>query len=123
MSGPKERETFVPLPMAGDPAGKDQPVGPSGPLRIVYIRYRDPAPLEFPGVSGMMAGPIFHAAGVLLREDDEFVALGEVAFGAENAAFCDRFGAGLFPAYRHILTIPKETILDRRTFDIELSVR
>ena len=113
------RDTLVPLPMAGDPTRTDAPRLAQGPIQIVYVRYRDPAPLEFPGVAGLMPGPVFHAAGVLLREDDAFLALGEVAFGEENGPFTQRFGPDLFPAYRHVLTIPKETILDRRTFRLE----
>ncbi len=112
-------DTFVPLPMAGDPARTGAPLLAQGPIQIVYVRYRDPAPLEFPGVAGLMPGPIFHAAGVLLREDEGFLALGEIAFGEENGPFTQRFGSDLFPAYRHVLTIPKETILDRRTFLLE----
>ncbi len=119
MTAGQEPDTLVPLPMAGDPTRADaSPLAP-GPLLIVYVRYRDPAPLEFPGVAGLMPGPIFHAAGILLREDEGFLALGEVAFGEENRPFTVRFGADLFPAYRHVLTIPKETILDRRTFPLE----
>ncbi len=119
MTAGREADTLVPLPMVGDPTRADDSPLARGPLLIVYVRYRDPAPLEFPGVAGLMPGPIFHAAGVLLREDEGFLALGEVAFGEENGPFTLRFGADLFPAYRHVLTIPKETILDRRTFQVE----
>ena len=104
--------------MAGDPTGSNPPRPPGEPIEIVYVRYRDPAPLEFPGTVGLIPGPIFHAAGVLLREDEGFLALGEVALAGENGSFAQRFGPDLFPAYRHVLTIPKETILDRRTFVI-----
>lgn len=121
MTQPRERETFVPLPMAGEPQYASPPVFAAGAIQVVYVRYRDPAPLEFPGVAGLMPGPIFHAAGVLLREDEEFLALGEVAFAEENGSFTQRFGSDLFPAYRHVLTIPKETILERRTFALEES--
>ena len=83
-------------------------------VRVVYVRYRDPNPLEFPNRPERLPGPIFHAAGVLLREDDEFLALGEVAFAEENPPMVQRYGADLFPAYRNILTIPKATIVERR---------
>jgi hypothetical protein len=107
---------FVPLPMHAPPAeGAATPKG-SGTreVRVVYVRYHDPNPLEFPNRPERLPGPIFHAAGVLLREDDEFLALGEVAFAEENPPMVQRYGADLFPAYRNVLTIPKATIVERR---------
>ena len=100
---------FVPISMAGGPAPAEA-IRP----RVVYVKYRAPAPLEFPGVQGILPGPVFHVAGVLLREDDEFLALGEVAFAAENPEYARRFGKDMFPAFRHILTIPKASILERK---------
>lgn len=109
---------FVPLPMAGS----DRPNPGTGPaertLWVVYVKYRDPAPLEFPGIAGIMPGPVFHAAGVMLREDEEYLALGELALAEENRPYITRFGADMFPAYRHVLTIPKAAILERRTFQL-----
>ncbi len=87
---------------------------PPPTVRVVYLRYRDPNPLEFPDRPERLAGPVFHAAGVLLREDDEFLALGEVAFALENPPFVERYGVDLFPAYRNILTVPKAAVLERR---------
>lgn len=116
MTPSEKPPVFVPLPMAGG-ENHDEPTGPdSSGLVVVYVKYRDPAPLEFPGVAGRMAGPVFHAAGVVLREDEEYLALGEVALGEENRPFLKRFGPDMFPAYRHVLTIPKGTILERRSF-------
>lgn len=114
---PEGREPFVPLPIAGEPGtgGSSAEPPPVPPIEVVYVRYRDPDPLEFPGEPGRLAGPVFHAAGVLLREDAEHLALGEIAFAAENPAYVRRFGADLFPSYRHVLTIPKASILERRT--------
>lgn len=115
------RPPFVPLPMAGDaPASAPGPTPPtgSGPLRVAYVRYRDPTPLEFPDRPERMAGPIFHAAGVVLREDDEFLALGEVALAAENPDLARRYGADLFPAYRNVLTVPKAAIVERRDLEV-----
>jgi hypothetical protein len=93
---------------------------PTGPtprqVRVVYVRYRDPNPLEFPDRPERLPGPIFHAAGVVLREDDEFLALGEIAFAEENPPMVQRYGADLFPAYRNVLTIPKVTIVERHDF-------
>jgi hypothetical protein len=106
----------VPLPMhAPGAAEAAEPKGPSPPaVRVVYIRYRDPNPLEFPDRPERLPGPVFHAAGVLLREDDEFLALGEVAFAEENPPMVQRYGVDLFPAYRNVLTVPKATIVERR---------
>jgi hypothetical protein len=110
------RGPFVPLPMHSS-AGAGT-AGAQGSerreVRVVYVRYRDPNPLEFPDRPERLPGPIFRAAGVLLREDDEFLALGEIAFAEENPELMSRYGADLFPAYRNILTIPKASIVERR---------
>lgn len=108
----------MPLPMhapvsEGASGAKESP---GREVRVVYVRYRDPNPLEFPDRPERLPGPIFHAAGVLLREDDEFLALGEIAFAGENPPLVQRYGVDLFPAYRNILTIPKATIVERRDF-------
>ena len=119
---PDSPPVFVPLPMAGEPR-PDAPVAGDAArpaVRIVYLRYRDPRPLEFPDRPGKLGGPIFHAAGVLLREDDAFVALGEVAFAEENAALVQRYGRDLFPAYRNILTVPKAAIVARLDVSVDL---
>lgn len=107
---------FVPLPMAAPTQkGTDELTGSrTREIRVVYICYRDPNPLEFPDRPERMPGPTFHAAGVVLREDDEFLALGEIAFAEENAPLVGRYGVDLFPAYRNVLTIPKAAIVERR---------
>ena len=104
---------FVPLPMHGSP-----PHRAARAIRLVYVVYRPPEALEFPGVQGTLPGPVFHAAGVLLREDEEHLALGEVAFPEENPEYVQRFGKALFPAFRHILTLPKSVILQRKDFPL-----
>ncbi len=115
------RGPFVPLPMHSDAEGNRAPgvpgAEPSHGLRVVYVRYRDPNPLEFPDRPEKLPGPIFHAAGVLLREDEEFLALGEIALAEENPLLVQRYGVDLFPAYRNVLTIPKATIVQRRDFE------
>ncbi len=116
MTDPEERRPFVPLPMAGAPSPTAPPSG--SPLIVVYVRYRDPDPLEFAGVKGILAGPVFHAAGVLQREDDEFIALGEIARPGENPEYVARFGKDMFPAYRNVLTIPKVAIVERRDMPV-----
>ena len=111
------RGPFVPLPMhpgAAPPPSPGRDGTPAREVRVVYVSYRDPNPLEFPDRAERFAGPVFHAAGVLLREDEEFLALGEVAFAEENPSLVQRYGRDLFPAYRHVLTIPKATIVQRR---------
>ncbi len=116
------RTPFVPLPMSspGGTGTDERPDGLGGTeVRVVYLRYRDPTPLEFPDRPERLPGPVFHAAGILLREDEEFVAIGEVAFAEENAPLAARYGRDLFPAYRNVLTVPKAAILERH----ELSIR
>jgi hypothetical protein len=109
-------DPFVRLPML--PKGAESETIPKRPetreVRVVYVRYRDPNPLEFPDRPERLAGPIFYAAGVLLREDEKFLALGEIAFAEENPLLVQRYGVDLFPAYRNILTIPKGAIVERR---------
>ncbi len=120
MSDDPRRGPFLPLPMVSDPAPAAEGTLPSPParaIRVVYVRYRDPNPLEFPDRPEKLPGPLFHAAGVLLREDDEFLALGEIALAEENRPFARRYGPDLFPAYRHVLTIPKAAIVDRRDLE------
>jgi hypothetical protein len=109
-------DPFVPLPMVPprDPPSSRGVEPRDRDVVMVYVRYRDPTPLEFPGRSERLPGPIFHAAGVLVREDDRFLALGEIAFADENSALVQRYGVDLFPAYRNILTIPKDAIVERR---------
>ena len=120
------RVPFVPLPMApgrsADPAAESSASVPRE-IRVVYVRYRDPAPLEFPDRPERLPGPVFHAAGILLREDDEFLALGEVALSEENTALVGRYGRDLFPAYRNVLTIPKPAIQERREITVRSSPR
>ena len=119
MTDEEGRGPFVPLPLARPTGTPDAPeVRRLPPVELVYVRYRDPQPLEFPGTIGMLPGPVCHAGGIRLREDEEFLALGEVAFAPENEAYVRRFGVDLFPSYRHILTIPKASILERRSFPI-----
>ena len=111
---------FQPLPMREMPRpGAADPPAPPPTVTVVYVRYRDPTPLEFPDRPERLPGPVFHAAGIRLREDEEFLALGEVAWAEENRPLASRYGADLFPAYRNVLTIPKAAILERR--DVPLS--
>ena len=110
MSDPEGPEpVIVPPPVQGE----GPPAPPSRPVRVVYLRYRDPSSLEFPERPGPLTGPIFHAAGVLLREDEQFLALGEIAYAQENEPLAHRYGGDLFPAYRNILTIPQASIVER----------
>ena len=116
----ESREPFVPLPMRSGEVRAATP-DPSGgaarpPLVVVYVRYRDPSALEFPDRPERLPGPVFHAAGILLREDEDHLALGEIAFGADNAEYAARYGRDLFPAYRNVLTLPKRSILERRDY-------
>lgn len=115
------RVPFVPLPMSPSPGSGPTPTSPASPvggLRVVYLRYRDPTPLEFPDRPERLPGPLFHVAGVLLREDDEFLALGEVAWEEENRPLAGRYGRDLFPAYRNVLTIPKAAIVERQDLPV-----
>lgn len=122
----ESRVPFVPLPMSS-PEG----AGPSPPppgrrprtVRVVYVRYRDPNPLELPDRPERLPGPVFHTAGILLREDDEYLALGQVAFAEENPPLAARYGADLFPAYRNVITIPKAAILERKEVVVGVPLR
>ncbi len=91
------------------------------PLKIVYVRYSDPMPFsEDPGkrLDSRFHRMIFSAAGLLIREDEETLFLGERAVIEDNGKVAERYGRDMFPAYRNILPIRKEDILERKDVEI-----
>lgn len=61
----------------------------------------------------------FRVAGLIIREDEEFLLLGESAVLQDNPSVGDRVGKDLFPSYRNVLPVRKKDIIERIDFDIE----
>ena len=90
-------------------------------MKVVYIKYSDPKPFNEDPAEKLPTHfhrIIFSVAGILIREDEELVFIGERAAGEDNAKVAERYGRDMFPAYRNVLPIRKSDIIERR--DIEL---
>jgi hypothetical protein len=90
-------------------------------VKVVYVRYSDPKPFSPHGEGGVGAAvyrAVFRAGGVVVREDDDVLFLGEEAVRDDNGAIAERFGSDMFPAYRNIVPIRKEDIIERIDFEI-----
>lgn len=61
---------------------------------------------------------VFSAAGILIREDDELLVIGETASGEDNAKMAERYGKDMFPAYRNVTPIRKSDIISRKDIEI-----
>ncbi len=55
---------------------------------------------------------------MLIREDDDFLFLGERALLKDNAKLAERYGADMFPAYRNVIPVRKVDIMERIDFEI-----
>lgn len=83
-------------------------------VRVAYVRYADPMPFssqpstDVPLESLRM---VFQVAGIVVREDDEYLVLGEVARISDNSGFAAKHGSDMFPAYRNVLPIRKSDIV------------
>lgn len=55
---------------------------------------------------------------MLIREDDDFLFLGERALLKDNARLAERYGADMFPAYRNVIPVRKADIMERIDFEI-----
>ncbi|MCL5253616.1 MAG: hypothetical protein M1351_05970 [Candidatus Thermoplasmatota archaeon] len=90
-------------------------------MKIVYVKYSDPKPFSPHGGRGADATAyraVFRTGGVIVREDDDVLLIGEQAAKEDNGAIAERFGSDMFPAYRNILPIRKEDIIERIDFEI-----
>lgn len=87
--------------------------------RITYVKYRDVA--SFSRGQGKEVRTVFRTAGMVIREDNEFLVMGEVCTKEDNEQAAVNFGSDMFPAYRSVVPIRKEDIVERRDFELEES--
>lgn|GEM_PF-2873727 len=90
-------------------------------MKVCYIRYSDPMPFRPDGRQGIQADEfraVFRTAGMLIREDDEYLFLGERAVLDDNIRLAERYGADMFPAYRNVIPVRKIDIMDRIDFEV-----
>ncbi|MEM3851977.1 MAG: hypothetical protein QXP70_03155 [Methanomassiliicoccales archaeon] len=88
-------------------------------MKICFIRYVDPSPFppdnRDPFAEHYRA--IFAVAGIVLREDEDFLLIGEKASAEDNPKLASRFGQDMFPAYRNIIAVRKKDIISRQDFE------
>lgn len=87
----------------------------------MYVKYSDPRPFnEDPAekLPTQFHRIIFNVAGILIREDEELIFIGERAVEEDNAKVAERYGKDMFPAYRNVLPIRKSDIIERRDIDL-----
>ncbi len=85
------------------------------------MKYADPKPFnENPSekLSMQFHRIVFQTAGLLIREDDELVFIGEKAAEDDNTKLAERYGRDMFPAYRNVLPIRKSDIIERRDLEV-----
>jgi hypothetical protein len=87
--------------------------------KITYVKYRDAAP--FTHAAGSEVRMVFRTAGMVIKEDNEFLVMGEVCTKEDNEQAAVNFGSDMFPAYRSVLPIRKEDIVERRDFELKES--
>lgn len=87
-------------------------------MRISYVKYREQRSLA-PQGSSVSYEAVFRAAGIVVREEEEILFLGEIATREDNVDLLHRFGADMLPAYRNVLPIRKEDIIERQDVEIK----
>ncbi|MEM3670588.1 MAG: hypothetical protein QW767_02465 [Thermoprotei archaeon] len=91
-------------------------------MRLAYVRYADPKPFtERPGEQLTLESHrvVFQAAGIVIKEDGEYLVLGEVADIGDNRSLAEKYGADMFPSYRNVVPIRKVDILELREVELE----
>jgi len=91
-------------------------------LKLCYLKYSDPKPFRSEPGKNLLVPEMritFRVAGLIIREDEEFLLLGESAVLQDNPSVGDRVGKDLFPSYRNVLPVRKKDIIERIDFDIE----
>jgi hypothetical protein len=93
------------------------------PTKIVYIKYCDPMMWTKPNENFYedalqdLTTQVIRTGGLLLKENDESIILGEVHLAEDNP---HNTRAGIeYPVYRGISIISKTSIITRKEFDIE----
>ena len=90
-------------------------------MKIVYVKYSDPGQFrENPSekIPTRYLRMVFSAAGLLIREDDELIVIGERASVEDNEKAAEKYGRDMLPAYRNITPIRKSDIISRKDIEI-----
>lgn len=90
-------------------------------MKIVYIKYADPKPFNEDPAEKLPTHfhrIIFNVAGILIREDEDLLFIGERAVEEDNRKVADRYGKDMFPAYRNVLPVRKSDIIERKDIEV-----
>lgn len=92
-------------------------------MKIVYLKYVDPVNWKTPDIrfyeGDLEKGcklVVSNIAGLLIREDDEKIILGEVTKADDNPEL-NIYGIE-FPYYRDVIIILKKSILKRKDYEV-----
>jgi len=91
-------------------------------MKILYIKYRDPMLFNKPTDNiydedlDQLKPAIIRDAGILIKEDDERILLGEVHVAEDNPEL-DEWGIR-HPYYRNVRVIHKSQVIERREFQL-----
>ena len=94
-------------------------------MKIVYLKYKDPMIWHNPQARfyeedlKSMSSVTCRIAGILIKEDDEKIILGEATIEEDNIKLLE--GGIEFPYYRDIAIITKTSIVERKDFKIKES--
>lgn len=90
-------------------------------MKVVYVKYADPKPFtEDPAekLPTHFHRIVFNVAGLLIREDEEILFIGERAVEGDNRKVAERYGKDMFPAYRNVVPIRKSDIIERKDIEV-----
>ena len=91
-------------------------------MKIIYVKYRDPMlfnrPVEnvYPEDLEKIKPAIVRDTGILIREDEESVWLGEAHLAEDNPEL-DEWGVQ-HPYYRNVRVIHKSQVLERKEIEV-----
>ncbi len=92
-------------------------------MKILYVKYRDPMLFNrpndniYPEDLDQIVPAIIRDAGILIKEDEERILLGETHIAEDNPEL-DEWGVR-HPHYRNVRVIHKSQIIERREFAVE----
>lgn len=90
-------------------------------MKVIYVKYSDPRPFKEDPAEKLPTHfhrIVFNVAGLLIREDDDIVFIGELASSQDNEKIAERYGKDMFPAYRNVVPVRKSDIIERRDIEI-----
>ncbi len=92
-------------------------------MKILYVKYRDPMLFNrpndniYPEDLDQIVPAIIRDAGILIKEDEERILLGETHVAEDNPELHE-WGIR-HPYYRNVRVIHKSQIIERREFEVE----